>query len=157
MRILLVGAGGVGDAIAKIAARRTFFETLVVTDYDLSRAERAVAWIAERHGAEIAGRFAVDRIDASDRATVTEVARRHRATHVVNAVEPSFVPAVFAGALEADADYLDMAMSLSEPHPTDPHRLPGVKLGDAQFAAAGEWESKGRLALVGMGVEPGLS
>ena len=157
MRILLIGAGGVGDAIAKIAARRSFFETLVVTDYDPSRAERTVAWIAERHGADVASRFAVDRIDASDPAVVAEVARRHRATHVMNAVEPSFVPAVFAGALAAGADYLDMAMSLSEPHPTDPHRLPGVKLGDAQFAAAGKWEARGRLALVGMGVEPGLS
>ncbi|MEY2673630.1 MAG: hypothetical protein RLZZ514_195, partial [Actinomycetota bacterium] len=34
MRILLVGAGGVGDAIAKIAAERDFFEVMVVTDYD---------------------------------------------------------------------------------------------------------------------------
>ena len=32
-----------------------------------------------------------------------------------------------------------------------------MKLGDEQFAQAGEWESAGRLALVGMGVEPGLS
>ena len=40
MRILLVGAGGVGTAIAKIAARRAFAE-LVVADYDISRAQRA--------------------------------------------------------------------------------------------------------------------
>ena len=43
MRIVLVGAGGVGDAFAKIAARRSFFERLVVADYDLARAERTVA------------------------------------------------------------------------------------------------------------------
>jgi saccharopine dehydrogenase-like NADP-dependent oxidoreductase len=64
---------------------------------------------------------------------------------------------VFAGALAAGADYLDMAMSLSEPHPLNPHEETGVKLGDDQFAQAGDWESAGRLALVGMGVEPGLS
>ncbi|WP_210480348.1 saccharopine dehydrogenase family protein [Naasia sp. SYSU D00948] len=157
MRTLLVGAGGVGDAIAKIAARRSFFDTMVVTDYDLARAERTVAWITERHGPDVARRFSADRIDASDPVAVAEVARRHGATHVMNAVEPSFVPAVFAGALEAGADYLDMAMSLSEPHPTDPYRRTGVKLGDHQFAAAAEWEARGRLALVGMGVEPGLS
>jgi saccharopine dehydrogenase-like NADP-dependent oxidoreductase len=75
----------------------------------------------------------------------------------MNAVEPKFVPAVFSGALAAGADYLDMAMSLSEPHPTDPFHTTGVKLGDDQFAQAGDWESAGRLALVGMGVEPGLS
>ena len=42
MRILLVGAGGVGTAFARIAARRAFAE-LVVADYDLGRAQRAAA------------------------------------------------------------------------------------------------------------------
>ena len=62
-----------------------------------------------------------------------------------------FVPTIFAGALAAGADYLDMAMSLSEPHPTHPHEQTGVKLGDDQFAQAPDWETAGRLALVGMG------
>jgi len=156
MRILLVGAGGVGDAIAKIAARRSFFETMIVSDYDLGRAERTIAWIAARHGAQ-GDRFIAAQIDASDAAAVERVAREHRATHVMNAVEPKFVPTIFAGALAADADYLDMAMSLSTPHPDEPHALTGLKLGDEQFAVAEKWESAGRLALVGMGVEPGLS
>ncbi|MFP7762329.1 saccharopine dehydrogenase family protein [Marisediminicola sp. LYQ85] len=156
MRILLVGAGGVGDAIAKIAARRRFFDLMVVSDYDLSRAERTIAWITARHGDQN-GRFVAARIDASNPDDVTAVARTYGVTHVMNAVEPTFVPTVFAGALAADADYLDMAMSLSEPHPTDPHRETGVKLGDDQFAVAPDWEKAGRMALVGMGVEPGLS
>jgi len=156
MRILLVGAGGVGDAIAKIAARRDFFETIVVSDYDLSRAERTLQWVAAKHGDQ-GDRFVAAKIDASDPSSVEAVAREHRATHVMNAVEPKFVPTIFAGALAAGADYLDMAMSLSEPHPDDPYALTGVKLGDDQFRQAGDWESAGRLALVGMGVEPGLS
>jgi saccharopine dehydrogenase-like NADP-dependent oxidoreductase len=157
MRILIVGAGGVGDAIAKIAATRSFYEAVVVSDYDVSRAERTVAWIAQRHGADVAARFHTSRIDASDPDAVAAVARANGITHVMNAVEPKFVPAVFAGALAAGADYLDMAMTLSEPHPTDPYTTTGVKLGDDQFAQAGDWEAQGRLALVGMGVEPGLS
>jgi saccharopine dehydrogenase-like NADP-dependent oxidoreductase len=48
-------------------------------------------------------------------------------------------------------------MSLSEPHPLHPHSETGVKLGDDQFAQSADWETGGRLALVGMGVEPGLS
>ena len=156
MRILLVGAGGVGDAIAKIAARRDFFETIVVSDYDVTRAERTISWIEAKHGPQ-GGRFVASRIDASDPESVASVAREHGATHVMNAVEPKFVPTIFAGALAAGADYLDMAMSLSEPHPEHPYTESGVKLGDDQFAQAGDWESAGRLALVGMGVEPGLS
>jgi len=157
MRILVVGAGGVGNAIAKIAARRSFFELLVVSDFDLGRAQSAVAWIADRHGAEVASRFVAATIDASDPDSVAALAREHGVTHVMNAVEPKFVPTVFAGALAAGADYLDMAMSLSEPHHMNPHTETGVKLGDDQFAQAPDWETAGRLALVGMGVEPGLS
>ncbi|MCU1636001.1 MAG: ATP-binding protein [Cryobacterium sp.] len=157
MKILLVGAGGVGNAIAKIAARRTFYEHIVVSDYDPERAAGTIDWIRRRHGDEVASRFSIARIDAGDVDAVTALAREVGATHVMNAVEPKFVPTVFAGALAAGADYLDMAMSLSEPHPTDPHRQTGVKLGDDQFAQASDWERAGRLALVGMGVEPGLS
>ena len=83
--------------------------------------------------------------------------REHRITHVMNAVDPRFVMPIFEGASAAGADYLDMAMSLSRPHPDAPYAKTGVKLGDEQFAAAEEWESAGRLALVGIGVEPGLS
>ncbi len=156
MRILLVGAGGVGNAIAKIAARRTFFETMIVCDYDLARAEATIAWIEAKHGPQ-GSRFVAATIDASNPDDVAAVATAHAVTHVMNAVEPKFVPTIFAGALAAGADYLDMAMSLSEPHPSEPYSETGVKLGDDQFAQAPDWETAGRLALVGMGVEPGLS
>ena len=48
-------------------------------------------------------------------------------------------------------------MSLSRPDPTAPYERTGVKLGDEQFAQADAWVASGRLALVGIGVEPGLS
>ncbi len=72
MRILLVGAGGVGDAIAKIAATRNFYQQIVVSDYDLSRAERTIEWIAKRHGSEVAAKFVASKIDASSASNVTE-------------------------------------------------------------------------------------
>ena len=150
MRILLVGAGGVGAAFVAIAARRDFFEQLVVTDYDLVRAEKAAA----QGGDE---RFLAAQVDASSADSVAALVREHRATHVMNAVDPRFVMPIFDGALAGGADYLDMAMSLSRPHPEAPYAEVGVMLGDEQFAKAGEWEAAGRLALGGMGVEPGLS
>ncbi|TFC88455.1 ATP-binding protein [Cryobacterium sp. TMT1-21] len=157
MKILLVGAGGVGDAFAKIIARRSFYELIVVSDYDLRRAERTVASISAKHGEDVSARFKAVQIDASDPERVAAVALEHGATHVMNAVEPKFVSSIFAGSLAAGADYVDMAMSMSKPHPTDPLAQTGVKLGDEQFAQAADWENTGRLALVGMGVEPGLS
>ena len=85
------------------------------------------------------------------------LARRHRATHIFNAVDPRFVMPIFNGARAAGCHYLDMAMSLSERHPQRPYELPGVLLGQEQFDQAGQWEVEGLLALVGIGVEPGLS
>ena len=148
MRILLVGAGGVGGAFAAIAARRHFYEAIVIADYDESRARRA---------AEADARFASAQVDASDAASVAALCREHGITHVMNAVDPRFVMPIFEGARAAGADYLDMAMSLSSRHPEQPYERVGVKLGDEQLAQADAWEADGRLALVGMGVEPGLS
>jgi saccharopine dehydrogenase (NAD+, L-lysine forming) len=148
VRILLVGAGGVGAAFTAIAARRDFYETIVVADYDLARAEKAASADA---------RFVAATVDASSADAVAALAREHRVSHVMNAVDPRFVMPIFDGAFSAGADYLDMAMSLSKPHPERPYEETGLKLGDEQFAKAGEWEVAGRLALVGIGVEPGLS
>ena len=148
MRILLVGAGGVGGAFTAIAARRDFFETIVIADYDPARAEKAAATDE---------RYVAAQVDASNADSVTALCREHRITHVMNAVDPIFNMPIFDGAFAAGADYLDMAMSLSKPHPDAPYEKTGVKLGDEQFAVAQKWEDAGRLALVGIGVEPGLS
>jgi saccharopine dehydrogenase (NAD+, L-lysine forming) len=155
MRILVVGSGGVGDAFARIAVQRDFFEMLVMSDYDEARAAATVAVATARRKGE--GRLVAARVDASSSESVAALAREHSITHVLNAVDPRFVMPVFEGALAAGADYLDMAMSLSRAHPQRPYAEPGVKLGDDQFAAAQQWEEAGRLALVGIGVEPGLS
>ncbi|MDA4102489.1 ATP-binding protein [Mycolicibacterium monacense DSM 44395] len=150
MRILLVGAGGVGSAFCAIAARREFFEQIVVCDYDEARARRAAEAVGD-------ARFVAARVDATSADAVAALVREHAITHVMNAVDPRFVMPIFNGALAGGADYLDMAMSLSRRHPEQPYELTGVKLGDEQFAAEADWSAAGRLALVGIGVEPGLS
>ena len=145
-----MGAGGVGSALAPIAARRDFFEHIVFADHEETRARRVV----DRYGD---GRFSAARVDASDAAAVAELARTAGADVILNAVDPRFVMPIFEGAFETGATYLDMAMSLSEPHADRPNEEAGVKLGDEQFARAKEWEERGQLALVGIGVEPGMS
>jgi saccharopine dehydrogenase-like NADP-dependent oxidoreductase len=151
VRILVLGAGGVGSAVVPIAARRAFFERMVVADYDHARAERAIARVAADD------RFVAARVDASQSENVAALCREHRISHVLNAVDPRFVMPIFEGAFAAEADYLDMAMSLSRPDPAAPYERTGVKLGDEQFAQADAWAAARRLALVGVGVEPGLS
>ena len=151
MRVLLVGAGTVGEAIAKVAADRGWLEHMLVTDYDLDRAKYVVD--STDHG----GKFEAHRIDASSAERVAHVARDHGVDLVMNAVDPQFVLPIMDGALAAGANYMDMAVSLSRPHPDKPFEMPGVKLGDEQLERSADWERAGKLALVGMGMDPGLT
>ncbi len=150
MKLLILGAGGVGSAAAKIAARRPFLDQVVVADYDPARARRA----AEATGDP---RFSSARVDASDEAAVRALLTDSGADAVLGATDPRFTMPIFGAALAVGVNYLDMAMSLSRPHPQDPYRQTGVKLGDEQFALDEQWRAAGKLALVGIGVEPGLS
>jgi saccharopine dehydrogenase-like NADP-dependent oxidoreductase len=150
MRVLLVGAGAVGESIVAIAARREFADTIAVADRDLVRAADVVQRVGD-------ARFAAHSIDARDPEAVAAKAREVGADAVLNACDPRLNVAIFDGAFRAQCTYLDMAMTPSVPHPTDPYRRVGEPLGAEQFARASEWEAAGLLALVGMGVEPGMS
>ena len=150
MRILVVGTGGVGSAFAAIAQRRTFFEHCALADYDAARARDLVAGLDD-------DRFSGHGIDASSEDAVVSLIRETRADAVLNAVDPLFDVPIFDACFEAGVTYLDMAMTLSEPHPTNPYEEVGVKLGDYQFDRAGTWEERGLLALVGIGIEPGAA
>ena len=150
MRILVIGAGGVGSAFATIAASRPVFTDIVLADIDATRAGVAAA----QAGSD---RVRGTRLDASNRSEIVQLAQGMHADIIVNACDPRMNPPIFDAAFEAGCHYLDMAMHMSEPHPTNPHEQTGVVLGDAQFAVSDQWVERGLLSLCAMGVEPGLS
>ena len=151
MKVLVVGAGGVGAAFAAIAQRRPVFEQVVLADVALERARVAVERLGEPD------RFAAERVDASSREELVELIARVRPDAVLNACDPRFNEPIFGACYDARVTYLDMAMTLSHPHPERPYELTGEMLGDVQFAREQEWKEAELLALVGIGVEPGLS
>jgi saccharopine dehydrogenase (NAD+, L-lysine-forming) len=151
MKVLVVGAGGVGAAFAAIAQRRSAFEEVVLADVVLGRAQAVVDRLGEPD------RFSAERVDASSREELVGLIGRVRPDAVLNACDPRFNEPIFGASFDARVTYLDMAMTLSHPHPERPHELPGEMLGEHQLARHGEWERAGVLALVGIGVEPGLS
>ena len=151
MRVLLVGVGGVGEAIATIAKPRPWMELMVLADYKLERAREVQDKLGDP------ARFPIEFIDASRQEEIEALARQHRVHLIMNAVDPLFNEQIFDAAYNVGATYMDMAMTLSRPDPDDPYHRPGVKLGDYQFEKARDWQTKGLLALVGIGVEPGMA
>ena len=151
MRVLVVGAGGVGAAFAAIAQRRAVFTEVVLADVALERARAVAERLSEPD------RFKAERVEASSRPELLELIGRVEPDAVLNACDPRFNEPIFDAAFAARVTYLDMAMTLSHPHPERPHELVGTMLGDYQLARHDAWEQAGLLALVGIGVEPGLS
>jgi saccharopine dehydrogenase-like NADP-dependent oxidoreductase len=151
MKVLLVGVGGVGEAIATIAKPHAWVEQVVLADYNLDRVCEVQAKLNDPK------RFPVEFIDARKQDMIEELAHKYQVNLIMNACDPSFNVPIFEAAYSFGCTYMDMAMTLSEPHPEDPFHKPGVKLGDYQFERAEAWEKKGLLALLGLGVEPGMA
>ncbi len=66
-------------------------------------------------------RMPVEFIDAGDKEQIEALARRHGVDLIHNAVDPVFNEAIFDAAYEAGCHYMDMAMTLSTAHATDPY------------------------------------
>jgi saccharopine dehydrogenase (NAD+, L-lysine-forming) len=151
MKVLVVGAGGVGEAIARMAKPRAWVEQMVLADYNLDRAKEVQTKLGDEK------RFPVEFIDASKQEMVEELARKYGVNLIMNAVDPVYNENIFDAAFNVGVNYMDMAMTLSKPHPEDPFNKSHIKLGDYQFEKSKQWEEKGLLALVGLGVEPGVA
>jgi saccharopine dehydrogenase (NAD+, L-lysine-forming) len=151
MKVLLVGVGGVGEAIATMAKPRKWMELMVLAEYNVKRAEEIQQKLGDPK------RFPVEFVDAGKRESIEALARKYQVDLIMNAVDPIYNEQIFDAAYQAGTMYMDMAMSLSRPHPSDPYHQTGVKLGDYQFERSRDWEAKNLLALVGIGVEPGMA
>lgn len=151
MKVLIVGAGGVGEAIAKMAKPKDWVELMVLADFNLDRAKEVQAKLGDDK------RFPTEFIDASKQEMIEELAKKYEVNLIMNAVDPVYNEKVFDAAFNVGANYMDMAMTLSQPHPEEPFKKSHIKLGDYQFEKSKQWEEKGLLALCGLGVEPGVA
>lgn len=154
MKLLIIGSGGVGQSAAMIikhAGRESeWAEKIVISDYNRARAEEVTSLCDDP-------RFIPEQIDAGNGEQIKSLIKKHEIDFVMNAVEPSFNETIFDTCLESGACYIDCAMTLSKRHPENPYEMVNVKLGDYQFAKHKEWEKAGLSAIVGSGVEPGMS
>ena len=151
MKVLVVGAGGVGAAFAAIAQQREAFERVILADVAPRRAHEVIAQLGE------ADRFAAEQVDASDEDALIRLIAKTAPDAVLNACDPRFNEPIFSACFQTKVTYLDMAMTLSKPHPERPYELPGTMLGERQLGQHERWRRAGLLALIGIGVEPGLS
>lgn len=154
MKVLLIGVGGVGESLAAITKdvdpSSEWMEQMVLADYDVNKAKEVSKRLGEK-------RYPAEKINAGDLNAIVAMAKKYNVDMIMNCVDPRFNEAIFDAAFEAGVNYMDCAMTLPTPHPEKPYEKVHIKLGDYQFDKAKQWEEKGILAVVGSGVEPGMS
>jgi saccharopine dehydrogenase-like NADP-dependent oxidoreductase len=152
MKVLMIGTGGVGEAAAVIASQRDpkgeWLELMVLANRTLERAQKVASKIGDP-------RFPAEQVDGNDKAAVKALIEKYKADLLFNACDPSLNESLFDTAYECGINYMDMALSLAVPHPTDPYNKTNIKMGDYQFEKHEDWEKRGLLALVGIGIDPG--
>ena len=91
-------------------------------------------------GSSSCRKFPVERVDARDKRQIVALAKKHGVDLIMNTVDPVFNEKILDVVFQYGCMHVDMAMTLSKPHPVNPYRECGVKLGDHQFERAGKWE-----------------
>jgi saccharopine dehydrogenase (NAD+, L-lysine forming) len=142
VKVLVLGAGAVGTVSALKFAKEAVLEKLVIADTVSARA----SLLADRLNNP---RVSAIGLDAGDRAAVANAIRHTGTTLVLNAALPATNLDVMRACLDAGCDYIDLASAGTD---TD-----GIPKMDDQFALDAEFKAAGRLAILGMGADPGTT
>jgi saccharopine dehydrogenase-like NADP-dependent oxidoreductase len=142
MKVLVLGAGAVGTVSALRFARRPVFRQVVIADAVPRRAQTLADRINDPRVRGIV-------LDAAREDLVTQAIRETGTTLVLNAALPATNLVVMRACLAAGVDYIDLASGGTE--------ADGIPKLEDQFALDAAFRAKGRLALLGMGADPGTS
>lgn len=157
MKMLLVGAGAVGESILRILQVRdpkgAWLEKVVVGDYDFSRAEEVCGHLNGD------SRFAPQKLDARNKEELADVIRRQGCDFVMDAAAPFVSNNIFDAAYEAGADYVSMG-TWSVPY--DPPIYGTLEesfsepMSKYNFDRHEQWREKGNMACICLGIDPGV-
>lgn len=158
MRMMLVGAGAVGESILKVMKWRDpeskWLEYVLVCDFNLHRAQ------------EVAGklngdtRFRIAEVDATDKEGMKMLIRMHQIDFLMDAAPPFASNYIFDAAYETGIDYGNMGTwSVPMDHPAyglgieNSYTEPMTKYNFDRYKA---WKKKGNMAVICMGIDPGV-
>ncbi|RGU44818.1 saccharopine dehydrogenase family protein [Coprococcus comes] len=158
MRMMLVGAGAVGESILKVMQWRDpkgeWLKYVLVCDYDLKRAEEVVGMLKGD------SRFEASKIDATNTEEMAEMIREHKIDFVMDAAPPFASNMIFDAAFKTGADYGSMG-TWSVPM-EDPAYGLGIEnsytepMTKYNFDRHEAWKKQGNMAVICMGIDPGV-
>jgi saccharopine dehydrogenase-like NADP-dependent oxidoreductase len=159
MKMLLVGAGAVGESILRILKTRDpkseWLEKVIVADYDIERARSVCANL------NVPGRFTPERVNAKDISAMVALIRKHGCDHVMDAAAPFIANNIFDAAFEGGAGYTSMGTwSVPLDSPKYGYGLENsfsLHMAEYNFKKHDDWAEKGLMACICLGIDPGVS
>ncbi len=158
MKMLLIGAGGVGESMLKILKQRDpgkkWLEKVIVSDYNYERAKEVVGYL------EDAERFIPEKVNAKDINAIVALIKKYNCDFVMDAAAPFVANNIFDAAFQAGANYANMG-TWSEPLDNPRYGL-GLEnsfadvMTDYNFSRHEQWREKGLMALICLGIDPGV-
>jgi saccharopine dehydrogenase-like NADP-dependent oxidoreductase len=158
MRMLLVGAGAVGESILRILKARdpeeSWLKSIIVADYDIDRAREVVKNLG---GGK---RYVPEHVDAHRIEDIVALIKKHDCDFVFDAAAPFVCNNIFDAAFKAGTNYANMG---TWSVPFDPPQY-GLGLENCykepmtkyNFDRHEAWEKKGIMACVCLGIDPGV-
>ncbi len=122
MRMMLTGAGAVGECILKMLEKRDpkgeWLSYVLLADFDLKRADEVKSHLEQERKYREGTQYETAQVDARDREALTALMREHRIDFVMDAASPFVSNFIFDAAFEAGADYASMGTwSVPKDHP----------------------------------------
>ncbi len=158
MKMLLVGAGAVGESILRILKYRDpkgeWLKKVVVSDYDLDRAKEVVSHMKDD------SRFTAEKVNARNKQEIVDLIEKHECDFVMDAAAPFVCNTIFDAAFEGGANYVSMG---TWSVPFDPP-VYGMGLENSfsepmakyNFDQHDAWAEKGNMACICLGIDPGV-
>ncbi|MGM9533324.1 saccharopine dehydrogenase family protein [Intestinibacter sp.] len=158
MRMMLVGAGAVGESILKIIQSRqdykSWLEFVLVADYDLDRAEEVISHLRDKDDLKAV------KVDARNEKDIVELIETYDIDFVMDAAAPFVSNNIFDAAYEAGANYGSMGTW------SVPMENPKLGLGiensyvepmtKYNFDRHDKWRDRDQMACICMGIDPGV-
>ena len=148
MKTIVLGVGAVGSVAADLLAKTEEFDSVILADIDLEKAQRMEKRISN-------DKISSMKVNASN---VEEMAKAFKGVDLVlNCVIPRFNFAIMDACLMAKANYADMASDifLSKEKPGEIVKEPPVQYQARKYDEA--YKKAGIIGMLGMGCDPGAS
>ena len=164
MRMMLTGAGAVGECILKMLEKRDpkgeWLSYVLLADFDLKRADEVKSHLEQERKFREGTQYETAQVDARDREALTALMREHRIDFVMDAASPFVSNFIFDAAFEAGADYASMGTwSVPKDHPEFGKGFEGAYLEPMtkyNFDRHEAWKEKGQMACICLGIDPGV-